>query len=114
LGRRAIELIFDVNPFEWVAQQYAGDYEEVQRAGVACEHLAEFNTAYATVIKSGLTAVRGSWEGNAFDSANTYFTSLAATVEDQVSTLASMAASSSSPRSACTRRRTRSRAASTC
>lgn len=86
----AIELIFDVNPFEWVAQQYAGDYEEVQRAGVACEHLAEFNTAYAAAIKSGLTAVGAAWEGNAFDSASKYFTDLANTVEDQVSTLASM------------------------
>lgn len=86
----AIELIFDVNPFEWVAEQYAGDYEAVQRAGVACEHLGEFNTAFAGVIKSGLTTVSGGWEGNAADSANKYFTDLANAVEDQTSTLNAM------------------------
>jgi hypothetical protein len=86
----AIELVFDVNPFEWVAEQYAGDYEAVQRAGVACEHLGEFNTAFAGVIKSGLTTVDGGWDGNAFDSANKYFTDLANAVEDQTATLNSM------------------------
>lgn len=86
----AIELIFDVNPFEWVAEQYAGDYEAVQRAGVACEHLGEFNTAFSGVIKSGLTTVSGGWDGNAFDAANKYFTDLANAVEDQTSTLSAM------------------------
>jgi uncharacterized protein YukE len=87
---QAIDLIFDVNPFSWVAEQFAGDWEKVQEAGVAMEKLGEFNAAFSNVITSELRTVSADWQGNAFDRANSYFTELAQTIEDQQSTLAAM------------------------
>ncbi|GAB3497467.1 WXG100 family type VII secretion target [Amycolatopsis cihanbeyliensis] len=86
----AIELIFDVHPFEWVAEQYAGDWEKVQKAGVALENLGEFSTAYSGVITSELSTVASDWQGNAADSANSYFSGLAQTIQDQQATLSAM------------------------
>ncbi|WP_197321103.1 hypothetical protein [Saccharomonospora sp. NB11] len=87
---QAIDLIFDVNPFSWVAEQFAGDWEKVQKAGVAMEKLGEFNDSFANVITTELKNVSADWQGNAFDSANTYFSELAKTIEDQKATLSAM------------------------
>lgn len=88
---QAIDLFFDVNPFEWVAEQFAGDWEAVQKAGVALENLGEFSLDYSTAISSGLSTVAHDWQGNAADAANTYFSGLAGTVKEQESSLSSMA-----------------------
>ncbi|CAM2947816.1 hypothetical protein SAXI111661_10110 [Saccharomonospora xinjiangensis] len=87
---QAIDLIFDVNPFEWIAQQLAGDWEKVQEAGVALEKLSEFNAVLSSVITSELETVSSDWEGNAFDSAGNYFSDLARTIEGQQGTLKAM------------------------
>ncbi|MFC4000764.1 hypothetical protein ACFS2C_11900 [Prauserella oleivorans] len=42
---QATDLIFDVNPSEWVAREFAGDWELVQKAGVAMENLGAFKTS---------------------------------------------------------------------
>ncbi|SFB00923.1 hypothetical protein SAMN05216266_103250 [Amycolatopsis marina] len=87
---QAVDLIFDVNPFSWVAEQFAGDWEKVQKAGIALENLGKFSTEYSGAITSGWSTVSSDWQGNAADSANTYFSGLAATIEDQQSTLVAM------------------------
>lgn len=87
---QAIDLIFDVNPFSWVAEQFAGDWEQVQKAGIALENLAKFNAEYSGAITSGWNTVSPDWQGNAADSANAYFSGLAATIQDQQSTLNAM------------------------
>ncbi|NIJ12741.1 hypothetical protein FHU38_003085 [Saccharomonospora amisosensis] len=79
-----------MNPFEWVAQQFAGDWEKVQQAGIAMEKLGEFSTAYSGVITGELKTVSSDWQGNAADSANNYFSGLANTIAAQQSTLTSM------------------------
>ena len=86
----AIELTLGTNPAEWVAQEFAGDWEKVQKAGIALENLAEFSAAYSDVITSELEAVSSRWQGNAADSANSYFSGLARTVHDHQATLNSM------------------------
>lgn len=78
------------NPFEWVAQEFAGDWEKVQRAGIALENLAEFSNAYASAITSELKALSNAWQGNAADSANGYFSGIAQTIQEQQATLNSM------------------------
>lgn len=87
---QAMNLVADVNPFEWVAEQFSGDWEKVQKAGIAIKNMGEFNAAFASVVKNELKAVSADWQGNAFDSANSYFSGLAKTIEDQQVTLNSM------------------------
>lgn len=87
---QAIDLVFDVNPFEWVAREFAGDWELVQKAGVAMENLGAFNDEFARVISAQLTTVGEGWQGNAADSANEYFTGLANAIRDQQDTLNAM------------------------
>ncbi|OQO93784.1 hypothetical protein B1813_04450 [Saccharomonospora piscinae] len=87
---QAIDAVFDVNPFEWVAQEMAGDWEAVQRAGIALKNLGEFSAEYANSITTACGAVAHDWQGNAADSANEYFTGLAGTVGDQQQSLEAM------------------------
>lgn len=84
----AIGLVTGVNPGEWVAEKFAGDFEAIQRAGIACENLGAFNSDFANVITTGLTTVADGWEGNAADTANEYFTRVANAIADQEETLA--------------------------
>lgn len=86
----AVDLILGFNPFEWVAEQFAGDWEAVQKAGVALENLGEFNVEFGLAIKSGLDAVAHNWTGNAAAAANTYFSGLSQTIRDQQNELAAM------------------------
>ncbi|WP_240519732.1 hypothetical protein [Amycolatopsis antarctica] len=86
----AIELVCGVNPGEWVAEKFAGDFEAVQKAGVAVENLAMFNGDFAAAINKGLSEVADGWGGNAYDTANEYFSKVATTIDGQVDTLESL------------------------
>ncbi|MGH3470314.1 MAG: hypothetical protein ACRDQF_21560 [Thermocrispum sp.] len=86
----AIELVTGVNPGEWVAEKFAGDFGAVQKAGIACENLGAFNNDFASVITTGLTTVADGWQGNASDAANEYFTEVAKAIADQESALNAM------------------------
>ncbi|TKG70809.1 hypothetical protein [Prauserella endophytica] len=86
----AIELVTGVNPGAWVAEKFAGDFEAIQKAGIACENLGAFNSDFAAAINKGLTTVATGWEGNAADTANEYFTRVANAIADQESTLTAM------------------------
>lgn len=86
----AIGLVTGVNPGEWVAEKFAGDFEAVQKAGIACENLGAFNSDFANVVTSGLTKVADGWQGNAADTAHEYFTRVANAIADQESTLNAM------------------------
>jgi hypothetical protein len=86
----AAEQVCGTNPWQWVADQYAGDWGAVQKAGAAVKNLAEFNTAYAGSINSAVTTVKYDWQGNAADSAAEYFNGLVKVLQDQVSSLNSL------------------------
>ncbi|MBK1783522.1 hypothetical protein [Prauserella cavernicola] len=86
----AIGLVTGVNPGEWVAEKFAGDYEAIQKAGIACENLGAFNSDFANVITTGLTTVGDGWQGNAADTASEYFTKVASAIADQEATLSAM------------------------
>ncbi|MBF9130744.1 hypothetical protein I0C86_17520 [Plantactinospora sp. S1510] len=86
----AAEQVCGTNPWQWVADQYAGDWAAVQKAGVAVKNLAEFNTAYAGSINSAVATVKYDWQGNAADSAAEYFNGLVKVLQDQVSSLNSL------------------------
>lgn len=86
----AIELVCGVNPGEWVAEKFAGDFEVIQKAGLAVENLALFNGDFSAAIKNDLNNLANGWAGNAYDTANEYFVNVANTVAGQVETLESL------------------------
>lgn len=83
----AIQQICGVNPVQWTAEQFAGDYEAVQRAGIALKNLGEFNDVFGTAVGTAADQVRFDWQGNAADSAQAYFDTLANAVKEQVTAL---------------------------
>ena len=87
----AVEQICGTNPWMWVAEQFAGDYEAAQRAGIALKNLGEFNAAYSAAVKNNTEAViPAAWQGNAAESAHEYFSSLSKALTDQVAELQSI------------------------
>jgi hypothetical protein len=88
----ALEKICGVNPWDWIAEQFAGDWNAAAEAGQALQQLAEFNTRYGAVIDQARKAtVPDGWDGNAAHQADAYFGALASALRDQVSALKGMA-----------------------
>ncbi|GAB1691688.1 hypothetical protein [Krasilnikovia sp. M28-CT-15] len=79
----AAEHTLGLNPWQWVADQYAGDWKAIQEAGLAIQNLAEFNAAFAGSVKSGVQTVAYDWSGNAATAAAGYFTGLASVLDQQ-------------------------------
>lgn len=86
----AAEQVTGTNPWQWIADQYAGDWKAVQSAGIALENLSEFNASYAGTVKSSMEAALHDWSGNAADGAKAYFADLTGKVDGQVADLAGM------------------------
>ncbi|WP_433871078.1 hypothetical protein [Saccharopolyspora sp. CA-218241] len=84
---QAADMVCGVNPWVWVAEQFAGDWEVVQKAGVALENLAEFNVEFALGTKSAMEAAAQDWQGNAADGASDYFAKLSEAIKAQEETL---------------------------
>ncbi|SDP94513.1 hypothetical protein SAMN04487905_11629 [Actinopolyspora xinjiangensis] len=84
---RAFDLALGFNPGEWVSEQFSGDWEVVQQAGIALGNLKKFNAEFAQEINDAMQDVSHDWEGVAADQARTYFEDLAKTVKEQQETL---------------------------
>jgi hypothetical protein len=88
----AMEKVCGVNPWDWIAQQVAGDWNAAAEAGQALKQLAEFNTRYADTIAQAADAlIPEAWDGNAAAQAHAYFTKLATALRDQIDALGNMA-----------------------
>ncbi|MFI6311289.1 hypothetical protein ACIBEK_14380 [Nocardia fusca] len=83
--------VVGVDPVEWFSQKIAGDWEALQRAGVAVENLAAYNTGFAAEVEKAAEAVDPTWDGNAASNAQTYFAGLATAVTAQVDALNAVA-----------------------
>jgi hypothetical protein len=88
---KALTTVFDWNPYELAAQQVAGDWEAVRKAGDAVKNLADFNIAHADAVKAASADVAHSWRGNAADAATSYFAGLADGLDAQSSGLSAIA-----------------------
>ncbi|MGH3798896.1 MAG: hypothetical protein ACRDTD_01965 [Pseudonocardiaceae bacterium] len=86
----AAEQVTGTNPWQWIAEQYAGDWKAAQSAGQAIKNLGEFNTVFANNIDAGAEMVFTDWQGNAADSAKGYFSGLMKTLKDQAPELESV------------------------
>jgi hypothetical protein len=88
----AMKKVCGVNPFEWVGEQFAGDWKAIAKASDALKNLAEFNAAYATSLKGQADPLFGSeWSGNAATNADQYFDRLMKLLNDQVAPLNAVA-----------------------
>lgn len=87
-----MEKVCGVNPWGWIAEQFAGDWNAAAEASDALNNLAEFNTRYAATVREQTKAlIPDHWDGNAAEQASAYFTSVAATLQEQVAALQGVA-----------------------
>lgn len=86
----AAQKVTGTNPWQWVADQYAGDWAAVQKAGGAIRKLAEFNESFAGVLSGGVAAVGYDWQGNAADAATRYFNELVRILREQIPDIAAL------------------------
>lgn len=82
-----IKAIAHKDPLGKVTSELAGDWQELQRSSQAIQNLAEYNKAFSSSIYTATSIMRGSWEGNAADSAGEYFGTMARAIEEQINAL---------------------------
>jgi hypothetical protein len=88
----AAQQVCGVNPWQWVAEQFAGDWNAAAEASDALNKLALFNDRYAVALNEARGAViPGKWDGNAAEQAEIYFDRLARALQDQVDALEDVA-----------------------
>lgn len=79
----AAKLVCGTDPMGWIASQFAGDWEAVQRAGVSITTLGEFNAEYSRRIDQDVAGIPSFWRGEAADGASNYLTDYASTIHSQ-------------------------------
>jgi hypothetical protein len=88
----AMEKVCGVNPWGWVAEQFAGDWNAAAEASSALNNLAEFNTRYGDAIdRATKTLIPDGWDGNAAAQAQAYFIQLADALHKQVDAIKDIA-----------------------
>lgn len=83
----AIKKFTQQDPLGTVTNKLAGNWEELQKSSLAIQNLSEYNKAFSLAVSTATATVRGSWEGNASDSAAQYFGSIVEALDLQVETL---------------------------
>lgn len=95
----AAQQAFGMDPWSWVAQQYAGDWEAAGEAGGAIRSLSTFNQLHADEILQSLHWVTRDhpgdlyvpWSGQAADAARAYHERLAGAIAAQSGALDELA-----------------------
>ena len=88
----AMEKVCGVNPWDWIAQQFAGDWNAAAEASSALNNLAEFNTRYGETVKQATAAlITDEWDGHAAAQAQAYFTQLGDALLKQVDAIRDIA-----------------------
>ncbi|MFD0384265.1 hypothetical protein ACFQ2B_24445 [Streptomyces stramineus] len=77
-----LRLAFDFDPMEKCRGWFAGDWESYARAADVWANLAKFCGSLATTVESGNRTAGRSWDGQAADAADLYFTSLCGKLRD--------------------------------
>lgn len=89
-------LVFGVNPAQWLGEFAAGDWNQFALAADALHNLADFDTAMAASIERSAADVLGGtmpgWGGEAASAAGTYFGGLATAVEGQAAAVRALGA----------------------
>lgn len=72
-ANKIIEWTFGVNPQAWFVEQFTGDWQGVTMAGDAFTKVGDYWTAMATTLADDCGVLFRGWEGEAADSAQSYF-----------------------------------------
>ncbi|WP_186629381.1 hypothetical protein [Rhodococcus sp. BP22] len=79
------------DPWAFITEKLSGNWQAVQTAGKSLEGLAKFNAAMAEELASSTSAVMKSWEGDAADHAERYFSELGDVIARQSHSIQNMA-----------------------
>lgn len=71
-----IELIFQWNPVEEISKVFSGDWSALYTVESALANLGEFHRSQGDNITYAMSMTAGSWDGEAADAANSFFTSM--------------------------------------
>ncbi|WP_227998675.1 LXG domain-containing protein [Nocardia australiensis] len=74
-----------------ITNNLSGDWVALQKSADAIRKLSEYNSAYHEAIDSAMSNVEKSWQGNAAESARSYFSSLTAALDGQTEPLSKVA-----------------------
>lgn len=84
----AAKMVCGTDPMSWIAAQFAGDWEAIQRAGIAISTLGDFNEDYSSLIYRDIIGLSSYWTGGATDEASKYFTEYSDSISSQAHDLA--------------------------
>ncbi|AOW92045.1 hypothetical protein BFN03_03235 [Rhodococcus sp. WMMA185] len=79
------------DPWAFISDRLAGDWQAVQTAGKSLEGLAEFSTSMAEELSTAKSSAMNSWKGEAADEAERYFLELGKVLESQSPVIRKMA-----------------------
>jgi uncharacterized protein YukE len=74
-----------------ITNNLSGDWVALQKSADAISNLAEYNQAYHQAIDAAMSNVEKSWQGNAAESARSYFSSLTTALDGQADALSKVA-----------------------
>lgn len=89
--RKGIDIALGVDPAEWLAGEFAGDWQKVAQAATALEQLGEYCHALGRDVKTLASEMAPDWDGNAASNADQYFLRLAGDIADLKGPLSSIA-----------------------
>ncbi|MDG3011301.1 hypothetical protein G4X40_14185 [Rhodococcus sp. D2-41] len=79
------------DPMSWISEQFAGDWESVQKASVALNNLSTFSSDYSGALTTGTADLLHEGEGHAADEAGQYFATYARDLESQAKAIGQIA-----------------------
>lgn len=79
------------NCISTITNNFSGDWAALRKAADAIHNLSEYNNAYHAAIDSAMGKVEQSWQGNAAESARSYFESFTAALDGQAAFMAKIA-----------------------
>ncbi|MEU4414843.1 hypothetical protein [Nocardia salmonicida] len=74
-----------------ITNNLTGDWVALQKSSDAIRKLSEYNSAYRDAIDAAMGNVETSWQGNAAQSARTYFSSLTTALDGQTDAMSKIA-----------------------
>lgn len=89
---KVLEWTIGVNPIDWFVEQFTGDWKGVTKAGDAFSKVSEYWTAMGSAITNDCGVLFRGWQGDASDSAQSYFRELIEAHNQQASPLSKLGA----------------------
>ncbi|MBF6211744.1 hypothetical protein IU433_16370 [Nocardia puris] len=79
------------NTISTITNNFSGDWSTLQKSADAIRNLTEYNRAYRESIDAAMLNVEKSWQGNAAESARSYFSALTTAIDNQIDPMTKVA-----------------------